>query len=279
MKFTVLGGRGFIGRNLASRLRQDGHDVMAPHRDEPLVGRSLGHVLYCIGVTSDFRRRPFDTVRAHVTVLSEVLEQAEFTSLLYLSSTRVYAKSTGTAETTALPVESGDPSDLYNLSKLMGESLCLNSGREGTRIARLSNVVGFDPESANFLSELISQALDGTIVLRTASGSAKDYIALEDVIALLPRVAVEGRDRIYNVASGCNLENGSITAALQSLTGCRVRVAEDAPNQTFPPIGTDRIRREFGFQPADPLAGLRDMVPAYREWRRRGSPDEASTQT
>ena len=42
---------------------------------------------------------PFDTIRAHVSVLSEVLEHAEFESLLYLSSTRVYGRS----RTTSVP--------------------------------------------------------------------------------------------------------------------------------------------------------------------------------
>lgn len=265
MRFTVLGGAGFIGRHLAASLHAGGHEVVAPARNEKLSSDSLGNVIYCIGVTADFRVRPFDTVRAHVTVLSEILEQARFASLLYLSSTRVYAKASNASEAAALPVTTLDPSDLYNLSKLMGESLCLNCGRENVRIARISNVVGFDADSDNFISTLIKQALDGTIVLQSAPGSSKDYIALEDVLKMLPCIALEGRDRIYNVASGNNLRHADLVARLQSLTGCRVKAAKDAPAQTFPLICIERLRREFEFCPADPLAELSELVAAYRQ--------------
>ena len=268
MRFTVLGASGFIGRNLASRLRDEGHDVFAPARnDEGRFRNVLGHVIYCIGLTADFRKRPFDTVRAHVSVLSDVLERADFTSLLYLSSTRVYANATETSETMALPIRTVEPSDLYNLSKLMGESLCLNSGRNGMRIARLSNVVGFDPDSDNFLPTLIREALAGTITLRSALDSSKDYVALEDVLAILPRIAVEGLQPIYNVASGRNLRNGDLTKRLEALTGCSVRIAEPASVQSFPPVRIERLCQEFRFSPSDPLERLPDLVAAYRRVR------------
>lgn len=264
MRFTVLGASGFIGRNLVVHLRGSGHEVIVPARDRSRFDGPLGHVLYCIGLTADFRQRPYDTVRAHVSVLSDVLEHADFTSLLYLSSTRVYSAASGTSETASLQANPLDPWDLYNLSKLTGESLCLNSGRGGTRVARLSNVVGFDPQSGNFLPSLIRDALGGTIVLRSSPESSKDYIALEDVLALLPRIAVDGRDRVYNVASGRNIRSGRLLDELRSITGCAVEVAEQAPLGEPPPIGIERVRREFSFDPSDPLAGLRDLVEAYR---------------
>ena len=238
--------------------------MIAPARDRGRLDGPLGHVLYCIGLTADFRQRPYDTVRAHVSVLSEVLEHADFTSLLYLSSTRVYSAASGTSETARLQASPLDPSDLYNLSKLMGESLCVNSGRDRTRIARLSNVVGFDPHSDNFLSLLIRDALGGKIVLRSSPDASKDYIALEDALAILPRIATEGVDGIYNVASGRNVRNGQVLEELKSLTGCVVEVPDQAPGSESSPIGIERLRREFSFSPSEPLAGLRAMVEAYR---------------
>jgi len=265
MNFTVLGARGFIGRHLVVHLRALGHEVFAPGRnDADIFRRPLGNVIYCIGLTADFRRRPFDTVRAHVSVLAEVLERADFDSLLYLSSTRVYAKSDDTRETSVLPMDPGDPSDLYNLSKLMGESICLNSGRANARVARLSNVVGHDPNSDNFLSTLIQEALSGHILLRSAYASAKDYILLDDVLALLPRIALEGRERIYNVASGRNIENRALVERLGELTGCTIEVDSAALPHNFSPVRVDRLHEEFPLMAADPLAALSQLVAAYR---------------
>ncbi len=156
--------------------------------------RPLGHVLYCIGLTSDFRSRAYDTTRAHVSVLTEILANADFDSLLYLSSTRVYARSSAGSEQTTLSVDVTDPSDLYNISKLAGESLCRACGRTGVRVARIANIVGYDPDSQNFLPSLIRAALAGRIVLQSDPASAKDYVLLDDVIALLPKIATQGRD-------------------------------------------------------------------------------------
>ncbi len=89
--FTVLGATGYIGSRLVAHLQAQGHTVWAPARgDAEVFTRPLGHVMYCVGLTADFRTRPFDTVDAHVGLLAEVLRRAQFESLLYLSSTRVY---------------------------------------------------------------------------------------------------------------------------------------------------------------------------------------------
>ena len=90
--FTVLGADGFLGRVVVRHLRAAGHNVLAAGRDQGIpFHRPLGTAIYCIGLTSDFRVRPLDSARAHVSVLVDCLENAEFDSLLYLSSTRIYA--------------------------------------------------------------------------------------------------------------------------------------------------------------------------------------------
>lgn len=258
MNWTVLGASGVIGRHLVTRLRANGQTVYTPGRGEPgLYERPLGHVIYAIGLTADFRTRPYDTVQAHVSLLAELLQRADFTSLLYLSSTRVYARTASSREDADLGVQPQDPSDLYNLSKLMGESLCLNGGRSGVRVVRLSNVVGGeDRDSGNFVPSLVREARGGCIVLQTAPDSAKDYIHIDDVAELLPRIATQGRERLYNVASGVQTHHAQWTAQLQAQTGCTVDVAPGAPVVSFAPIDITRIRTEFAFMPRPVLSAL-----------------------
>jgi nucleoside-diphosphate-sugar epimerase len=271
VKFTVLGASGFIGSHLKAKLLADGHEVLAPARGV-LPGRdtSLGHVLFCIGLTADFRSRPFDTVRAHVSVLADVLEQCRFDSLLYLSSTRVYAKSAVAREDSSLCIDVCDPSDLYNASKIMGESLCLGSTNAApVRVARLSNVYGADFGSQNFLTTLVSDAVDkGSVALRMSRDSAKDYVAVSDVAALLPRIALSGRHRLYNVASGESVTNGAILVALQASSGCSVAIDDGAPRVSFPPVNVSRIRAEFAFRPASVIEDLPQIIQRYREHRK-----------
>lgn len=262
--FTVLGGAGFIGSHLLGALRARGVPCSAPGRDEDLSGRDLGHVVYCVGLTADFRQRPLDTVDAHVAALLDVLRTTRFESLLYLSSTRLYAGTPAPArEDAPLTARPLDPSDLYNLSKAMGESLGLHSGRP-FRVARLSNVYGQDSSSENFLASIVRDALrTGRVQLRTSAASEKDYVSIRDVVAVLPEIALRGRERIYNVASGVNVSNGSLCARLRELTGCAVEFAPDAPTVSYPTIDVARITTEFAFRPAGVLADLESLVRSH----------------
>lgn len=257
MNWTILGSSGTIGRKLSAHLRAAGHTVFSPGRGEDLYSRKLGHVIYAIGLTADFRQRPYDTVDSHVSVLGGLLKHGNFESLLYLSSTRVYGRAAEGNEDSPLPMLSQDPSDLYNISKLMGESLCLQDSRSSVRVARLSNVVGGDDaKSANFVPSLVREARSGRIVLQTAVDSLKDYIHIDDVVELLPRISAMGAERLYNVASGIQTTHAQWTAQLAAQMGCIVEVVCGAPNVSFPPINIDRIRAEFDFQPRPVLAVL-----------------------
>lgn len=240
------------------KLQSEGHKVYTPSRgDDDIYRRNLGHVIYAIGLTADFRQRPYDTVKAHVSMISELLQQGDFKSLLYLSSTRVYARAKDANEEDALTVLPQDASDLYNLSKLMGESLCLQDNRNGVRVARLSNVVGGDDaESENFVPSLMREALRGRIVLQTNPNSAKDYIHVDDVVELLPRIAIGGCERLYNVASGVQTTHAQWVTQIMSKYACAVEVAPAAATVSFVPIDISRIKIEFNFQPRPVLSIL-----------------------
>jgi nucleoside-diphosphate-sugar epimerase len=265
--FTVLGAKGFIGSHLARWLAARAMTYRAPARDEDLRGQSLGHVIYCIGLTADFRERPFDTVRAHVSRLLEILETTEFDSLLYLSTTRVYAGLKGLAEEdAALSVNPARADDLYNISKIMGESLSLAARRAKVRVVRLSNVYGRDFSSSNFLASVIKEAVGtGRVRLRTSLDSAKDYVHVGDVVQLLPRIALKGRSEIYNLASGVNTTNAELMRVIQDVTKCEVEVATDAPRIVFPPVSIARIKEEFDFAPSTVQASLAELIGDYQQ--------------
>lgn len=255
--FTVLGASGYIGRRLVAHLRAQGHAVWAPVRgDSDIFTRPLGHVVYCVGLTADFRTRPFDTVSAHVGLLAEVLQRAQFDSLLYLSSTRVYMGAACTDEDACLAVLPGEPSYLYNLTKLTGESLCHTCGRAGVRVARLSNVVGpgMDASSGNLVADLVYQARQGHVVLRSDPRSSKDYVHVDDLLDWLPRIALQGAAKVYNVASGVQTSHGQWLDWLRDRTGCTLEWPSHGPLQQFLPITAKRLQVEFAVHPRPTMA-------------------------
>lgn len=256
---TVLGAGGWIGAALVADLQHQGRLVRAVYRTgllDWLAERDpQGPVIYAIGLTADFRQRPHSTIEAHVALLSQVLRRPGVEQLLLLSSTRVYARSADTRETAPLPCLSSDPSDLYNLSKLLGEALLLQDQRPGMKVVRLSNVVGPGQPASTFIGALLEEGrASGMITIQQPADTAKNYVALADVFRLLPLIAERGQQRLYNLGSARNTSHAEVAAWLER-QGIRVRFASGEAAITglsFPPLVIDRLSAEFG-PPGDPF--------------------------
>ncbi|MFC1856965.1 NAD-dependent epimerase/dehydratase family protein [Thermodesulfobacteriota bacterium] len=262
---TVFGTSGVIGSHIARYLSRANYDVYAPDRNVKLKRRDLGNVIYCIGITSDFRTRPYDTVEAHVSVLSHILQTCTFNSFTYLSSTRIYKQSESFAkENDAILVHPLKSDDLYNISKIMGESLLISSGKQ-VKIIRLSNVYGGDYTSDNFLPSLIRDAIkEGKIILRTSPQTAKDYIGIQDVVDLVCRITIDGKHNVYNVASGFNVSHASLMKIIEKQTGCKVEIDPGGDIIPFPTICIERIESEFGYIPTSVLSELPLLIDEFK---------------
>lgn len=259
--FTIFGAGGWIGSALVDQLARNGHMVKGLRRNEwPDETTSLGHVIYAIGMTADFRSRPVETADAHVSVLAHVLRKYKFESLLYLSSARIYRSGSGTNESSTFQVCPADPDDVYNITKLAGESLCLSLPNPAIRVARLSNVIGPGDQSDSFLASVMSDARKGSVVINSAPDSEKDYVALSDVTQLCEAIALAGHNRIYNVAAGRNVSHREIAQLVARHTGAAVNFAPNGPKQLFPPIAIDLIQREFKAKPLDFEAAFLKML-------------------
>jgi nucleoside-diphosphate-sugar epimerase len=235
--FTVIGASGFVGRRLAAFLRDAGHAVYAPQRDDPeLLRRPLGRVIYCAGMTADYAARPFDTVQAHVGLLAKVLQEASFEHLVYLSSTRLYdslGEHGGAAldEDSALPLEPRQARHLYDLSKALGENLCLNAAGGRAAVARLACVYDWSPGAPGFLSEWLQRATHEQVLrIDSASGIVRDYIHLDDVVGALHAMSAQGSTGIVNVASGEQVSNQEL-AEIFERHGWSVSLARDSARE------------------------------------------------
>ena len=264
--FTVLGASGYVGTALVSHLERAGAQTLALGRaDVPRENRDLGHVIDCAGITSDFRGRPLDTIEAHVCRTVDLLRRTRFASLLYLSSTRVYAYAEAGHEDAPLQARPTDPDGLLALSKLVGEAACLAVDRPTIRVARLSTVYGGTFASPNFLCSLLAKMTgQSAITLRADPATARDYVPVDDVVETLARIARAGARRVYNVASGDAVRNDALVAGLAAHTGCRVQWEPANPVAPIPPISIDRLRADFGLAPRSLIHTLGAVVDEYR---------------
>jgi nucleoside-diphosphate-sugar epimerase len=265
MKFTILGSTGFIGRRMVTYLREQGHEVATPERDvSNLQGMDLGHVIYAIGLTGNFRTQPQAAIEAHVIALQRLMKDADYQSWLYLSSTRVYGglpQETLAKEDVALPVQPGADS-LYDLSKLLGESICLSINNPVVRVARLSNVYGTGQSKHTFLGSIIHELLQkGNVTLQESPLSAKDYISVDYVVPLLTQITVKGQERLYNVASGISITHQELADKIQQ---CEYNVyfKSSGTIRSFPRIDVSKINQEFGGKTSSILDDLPLLLKA-----------------
>lgn len=258
---TIVGAAGFVGRRLKARLESSGWDVFAPGRgDKALFRRELGVVFYCAGLTADYDARPFDTVEAHASLVSELIRSASFTRLVYTSSTRLYDGMglPRVAETQPLVLDPADPRRVYDLSKALGENLTIaRTGGRGA-VARLSNVYHWGDDAPGFLSAWLIQAqAHRELTLESSPHVARDYIHLDDVVTALMALGQGEAAGIVNVASGELVTNGEIARVFEE-EGWHVAFTGegrplDPPEADVTKLGALGVRPE----------GVKDVVRRY----------------
>ncbi|MDB5495489.1 MAG: NAD(P)-dependent oxidoreductase [Phenylobacterium sp.] len=263
MAVTVVGGEGFVGRRLVAGLAVDGEAPWTPKKGDPaLLTRDLGTVYYCAGLTADYDRRPFDTVEAHASLVSEILRAGRFERLVYLSSTRLYdgLPKAEVDEAEPLVFDPTDPRRVYDLSKALGENLTLTRADGRGRVARLANVYDWEAGAPGFLSEwLIRARREKDLRLDSSPHVARDYIHLDDVVTALIAIAGAPQAAIFNVASGQLVSNDEIAGVFEE-AGRTVAFTGDA--RPVPPPNA-RIARlaSLGVRPRP----VKDVVRAYLE--------------
>ena len=267
MKFTILGSNGFIGKNMVDYLLELGMDVYSPDiHKEDISKKDLGHVIYALGELNS-QKNPLNVIESHVCILNKLLQNSNFESLLYCSATRVYSGLQSTHENNILNLNPTDLGNLYPISKVMGESICLSFDNPKIRIARLSNVSGFNHTSNLFLPSIIREAVDKKIIkLHTKLESEKDYVHIDDVVQVLFDIVLSGKNRIYNVAKGENTTNRDIITKLQEITSCKIEILPNAKNYSFSKINIARLVNEFNFNPKSLLDYIEDIVTSYKNF-------------
>jgi nucleoside-diphosphate-sugar epimerase len=150
-----------------------------------------------------------------------------------------------------------DDNAIFNGMKIAAEQMCFAHKNPAVRAVRLSNVIGFAPRGVSLIPTLIKDAIErGRMRLTISPRSSRDYIAIDDVLDILPRIALGGKWRCYNLASGLNVSLDEIVNLIRDEIPSVSEWQPNAPTVTYPVIDIDRIRSEFSFTPRSALDAL-----------------------
>lgn len=189
--FTIIGGNGFIGNEIAKKLSLRGHNVFIPQKeDDSLWRNNLGIIIYCAG-HGDCINNPLKVLDSNTTLVARLLAEAQFSRFMYISSTRVYMGNETAFEQDDLRVLSNDNRRLFNLTKLVTEELLLRSNKDVV-ILRPSNVYGVALDSPLFLPAITRNAITtGTIDMYVSPDYAKDYVSVDNVAEMTIAIALK----------------------------------------------------------------------------------------
>lgn len=257
---TIVGAGGFIGQALLRHLSSHGWKCNTPNRNDKLWPKSKekhGVIFYCAGLTADYAYRPFDTFEAHISLLTEVLQSANYDSLVYLSSTRLYDGMSSTHlanENCSFFVQPDNPRHLYDITKLAGEVACHALGKGRAKIARLSCVYQDHKDTEGFLPFILGQLLINTdnkkrLIIDSSPHYKRDYVHLWDVVNALVDIATKGNQLVYNIASGENISNADIARTIYHATGHKLEFKQQTKTNSSPIIDISRLRDELAWQP------------------------------
>ena len=251
MRYTIFGSTGRIGSYLKKYITSYGDDVYCPARkDYYSSNKNLGHIIYCCGITTDFKHRSFDLIQSHVCLLFHLLKETSFDSFNYISSSRLNFPKKSTIRKIHPEFYGDYEIDIYNASKLAGEALCLNSNIPNVKISRVCHVVDpTDKSRQNFLSDICGQAKMGEIRLNSSLNTKKNYIFIDDLAYLLRVIGPYGKKNFYNIGSNNMISNDEIVEKLVKLTNCNYILNKNVRTIFEPKIDIADMIKEFNYTP------------------------------
>ena len=239
---AIFGASGFIGGCLNQFLRDFGFDnICTPNlRQEIPKNMTFDIGFWCVGKTANFRDNTVETIDAHVNLLSTVLSNNQFGRFVLISSTRVYQGSVNTYPSEPLTLQPLMADDIYNISKLLGESLVKRYCPKNSLVLRVSNILGpMEEKRDTFIGQILRAIEKGTLTLGTTLDSEKDYLWISSAMQQIYEHGFSERIGVMNIASGENISNERWILEFEKRFQFCWSVSDVARRTIFPKIELD----------------------------------------
>jgi nucleoside-diphosphate-sugar epimerase len=276
----VTGASGFLGRHLVAALEAQGHAVRRHSSADgdiancPLPMEGISRVFHLAGrsYVPDSWQNPRFFYETNVLGTVNVLEHCRrHQAALTLVSSYVYG------QPQRLPISEDHPlaaSNPYSHTKILAEETArFYEERFGVSlvIVRPFNIYGPRQNRSFLISSIVNQVLDPvqTVVRVQDLRPKRDYLYVEDAVALLARTLRPGVHGVYNLGSGRSASVAEVAQLVKDAAGvCKAVVSanEPRPGEIMDVVAdTSRAAADLDWRPRISLAeGIAALVAAER---------------
>ena len=267
--YTVF-GQGFVGTNIVKLLKKKKYKVFLPKKGKYKFKKYLHNIIYCIG-DFNFNKDPWGSFDANLGIVPKIIFDNKFSSFTLISTTRVYLANSKkeTKENDPIYINPNKNSFFHNSLKISAESLCLSLPNKKIKVVRMSNLFGNNfTKQIYLLPTLIRDSLnDKKINIFINKKSSKDYLHIDEASDILIKVIKKGKHRLYNIASGKNIELFKIAEKIKKITNCKINYKNQNTIIREPVINIGRIKKEFNFKPKKGLIeSLDQLIINYKNY-------------
>ncbi|MGC2695536.1 MAG: NAD-dependent epimerase/dehydratase family protein [Candidatus Angelobacter sp.] len=307
MRIAVTGGAGFIGTHFIAAILREGHQVWT------CDNFSVGHPAECLPwrgpvtlvdgdllnsewlsiAVRDFQPdllfhlaalhyipycndHPAETVRVNVEGTVNVMRAAQecpaLKGVFFASSAAVYPATAAFHKET----DATAPSDIYGLSKVLGEHVVRHFAAENGLsyvLGRFFNVFGPDETNPHVIPAVLRQIIEGGKVCMGRTDTFRDFIYVGDlVLALLKIAALLASDKpmaeVYNLASGQEHSIGRVVEIMGKAAGIDPEIISEqrhvrASDRQYLRADITKAQRELAWTPLFSLEhGLQEIIKA-----------------
>lgn len=276
----VTGATGFVGRHLSAALASDGHVVQAHSSADSDIAVSLpayegvSHVFHLAGRTfvPDSWREPASFYQTNVQGAVNVMEFCRrHNASITLLSSYVYGIPQRLPIDEEHPISAVNP---YGHTKILAEDVArFYAAHFGLRvcIVRPFNLYGPGQDSRFLIPQLIQAGLDlETLTIDVADlRPRRDYLHINDLIALLTAIMRQRATGTYNAGSGVSTSVEEVALLVSAYTGTNKAIVgrSETRRNEIPDVVADisRAKGGLGWSPRIPLTeGIRELVMLER---------------
>ena len=206
----LIGGAGFIGKHLSTKLQSLGHsvDVMDKKQGRDIINTldfvtdvKYSHVIFLAAEANlrAVRRNPEDAIKTMTSGLLNSLRWYNYSHFTYISSSMVYGNWNGTSVS---EFDSRSPIDLYGQLKLSGEGIVKELHNNYT-IIRPTAVYGPGDDPSRVLPLFIKKAKAGEQLTVKGHDNELDFTHVDDIVqGIILGMDSPDPNSIYNISYG-----------------------------------------------------------------------------